>query len=366
MIRWPWTNLHELNLSWIIQQMKSLIERVDAFGNRITAGSVDTLPAGQSASVIIRGGLDDGLTFDFQIPRGNTGATGPQGPQGVQGPKGDSGNSFTIKGLVASVNDLPANASVGDAYGVGTSSSNEIYLFNGLTWDNMGPLSGPQGAQGPQGPQGEKGDPGQGIVYYATCTTGSSVEVKDAVSDGDEIFLNVGDVVAVRFSEGNIHLSPSLHVDDNGTYPIYGWKNTSGDVEGAPLIDRNVTVLFKYDGFAFNIIGGPVGAAVTDGVPKSGILSALQASRLNFGYQEIPANTTTAVQISLTKNGAQPFVNVCAWAMTALTYELLKPGTDYEASMNIMATGNTTLTFRLLSARQYPVYVVVTGNAAVH
>lgn len=290
MIKWPWTNLHELNLDWIIQKMKELEEKVTGYAKNVTASAVTGAP-GSAAAATVTGDLEEGVNFTFTIPRGATGATGAKG---------------------------------------------------------------------------DKGDPGQGIVYYATCTTGSSVEVKDAVSDGDEIFLNVGDVVAVKFSEGNIHYSPSLHVDDNGTYPIYGWKNTSGDVEGSPLIDRNVTVLFRYDGFAFNIIGGPVSAAVTDGVPKSGLLSALQASRLNFGYQEIPANTTTAVHISLTKNGAQPFVNVCAWAMTARTYELLKPGTDYEASMNIMATGSTTLTFRLLSSRDYPVYVVVTGNAAVH
>ena len=91
MILWPWSNLHELNLDWIIQKMKELIERVDAFGDRITVGSVETLPAGQAASVIITGGLDDGLTFDFQIPRGNTGATGPQGPQGETGATGAAG-----------------------------------------------------------------------------------------------------------------------------------------------------------------------------------------------------------------------------------------------------------------------------------
>lgn len=91
MIRWPWTNLHELNLDWIIQKMKELIERVDAFGDRITVGSVETLPAGQAASVAIRGNLDDGLEFDFEIPRGNTGATGPQGPQGETGATGATG-----------------------------------------------------------------------------------------------------------------------------------------------------------------------------------------------------------------------------------------------------------------------------------
>lgn len=294
-IRWPFTTLQNMNLNWLLQQMKTLIEKVNAFGNKITVGSVETLPAGQAASVTISGDLDEGLTFNFEIPRGNTGATGATGEKG------------------------------------------------------------------------EKGDPGHGIVYHAVCTTGASVTAKTAVSDSEDITaLSEGDVIAVRFSDGNIAYSPTLQIDTTEAYPLMGWKDTSGNIEGAPLIDRNVTVLLRFDGTQFKILGAPAAAAVTDGVPKSGLLSALQASRLNFGYQEIPANTTTAVQISLTKNGAQPFVNVSAWAMTALTYELLTPGTDYEASMNIMATGNTTLTFRLLTARDYPVYVVVTGNAAVH
>lgn len=102
MIRWPWTNLHELNLDWIIQKMKELIERVNAFGDRITVGSVETLPAGSAASVVIRGNLDDGLAFDFEIPRGDRGATGPQGPQGEtgatgpQGPQGPAGQDGTM------------------------------------------------------------------------------------------------------------------------------------------------------------------------------------------------------------------------------------------------------------------------------
>lgn len=291
MIRWPWTNLHEMNLDWILQKMKELEEKITGYAKNVTASAVTGAP-GSAAAATVTGDLEEGVNFTFTIPRGATGATGPQGPQGV---------------------------------------------------------------------------PGQGVIYHAVCTSNSSLAAKTAVSDNENISaLTAGDVIAVRFSEGNINYSPTLQIDTADAYPIMGFKDTSGDIEGAPLIDRNVTVLLRFDGTQFKILSGPAATAVTDGVPKSGYLSALQASRLNFGYQEIPANTTRAVNISLTKNGTQPFVNVCAWAMTALTYELLRPGTDYEASMNIMASGNTTLTFRLLTARDYPVYVVVTGNAAVH
>lgn len=126
MIRWPWSNLHEMNLNWIIQKMKELIERVDAFGDRISVGSVETLPAGQAASVTVTGGLDDGLQFDFQIPRGNTGATGPQGPQGETGATG---------------------------------------------------ATGPQGPQGPAGPTGPQGPAGANAILTST-----SISVESSVT----------------------------------------------------------------------------------------------------------------------------------------------------------------------------------------
>jgi len=90
-IKWPFTMLQSMNLNWLLEQMKTLIEKVNAFGDKVTVGSVETLPAGSAASVTVSGDLDEGLTFNFEIPRGNTGATGPTGPQGPQGATGATG-----------------------------------------------------------------------------------------------------------------------------------------------------------------------------------------------------------------------------------------------------------------------------------
>lgn len=110
-----------------------------------------------------------------QGEQGLTGATGPQGIQGPQGPKGDKGDpgaegtSFQVLGLYATLADLESahpTGNRGDAYAVGTSSSNVIYNWdiNALEWRDLGSLQGPQGEQGPQGIQGPKGDQGiQGI-----------------------------------------------------------------------------------------------------------------------------------------------------------------------------------------------------------
>ena len=90
------------------------------------------------------------------------------GPPGPQGPKGDPGDSYTVKGLYATLSALQAAhpmGSEGDAWFVGTSDSNVVYQWDvdQSAWVNVGALKGPKGDKGdtgPQGPQGSKGEKG--------------------------------------------------------------------------------------------------------------------------------------------------------------------------------------------------------------
>ena len=171
---------------------------------------VDTLPAGQSATVENVGTQQD-VRLVFGIPQGQqgiqgeTGATGPQGEQGIQGPQGDQGiqgqqgvqgpqgikgeqgpagedgRSFQIVAHVDSADDLPAPSSLflGKAYSVGTQLPNDIYICmeqdGTLDWYNEGPIQGPRGEkgeQGIQGPQGEQGIQGPQGIQGATGPQG--------------------------------------------------------------------------------------------------------------------------------------------------------------------------------------------------
>ena len=113
------------------------------------------------------------------------------GPPGPQGPKGDPGDSYTVKGLYATLSALQVahpTGSEGDAWFVGTSDSNVVYQWDvdQAEWVNVGALKGPKGDKGdtgatgpqgdqgpkgdkgdtgPQGPQGEKGDKGDAFTY---------------------------------------------------------------------------------------------------------------------------------------------------------------------------------------------------------
>lgn len=98
-----------------------------------------------------------------QGPKGDKGDVGPVGPQGPRGEKGEQGNdgtSLNILGTKESEADLPLSAEKNDAYLI----NGEMWVFDGMNWNNAGKIQGPQGPQGPVGPQGPKGDPGpQGI-----------------------------------------------------------------------------------------------------------------------------------------------------------------------------------------------------------
>lgn len=101
-------------------------------------------------------------------PTGPIGATGPQGPTGIgapgasgplgaTGPNGPAGPVGTIVlGTVADVASLPPSANVGEGYVV-TAEANDVYVWNGSSWNSIGPVQGPEGPPGPAGPQGATG-----------------------------------------------------------------------------------------------------------------------------------------------------------------------------------------------------------------
>lgn len=95
--------------------------------------------------------------------KGEPGPMGPEGRQGIQGPKGDKGDQgpagtgINFRGKVdtqTELNSKPKNK--GDAYTLGAT----MYVYDGSTWVNSGPLQGPKGDKGDAGPQGPVGPQG--------------------------------------------------------------------------------------------------------------------------------------------------------------------------------------------------------------
>jgi hypothetical protein len=94
-------------------------------------------------------------------PQGERGSQGEAGPAGPQGAKGDPGAGVHVTGSVPEEEDLPATAEEGDAYIV--TSTGHLWVWDGDSFVDTGPVQGPQGPQGdtgPTGPQGPQGPPG--------------------------------------------------------------------------------------------------------------------------------------------------------------------------------------------------------------
>lgn len=80
---YPWTNLHELNLNWILSQIRQLTKQVSKFVN-LTA-SAHSVPYGTDPTVDVTGGTgNDPYNLDFGIPESASSAVNT-----VNGQSGD-------------------------------------------------------------------------------------------------------------------------------------------------------------------------------------------------------------------------------------------------------------------------------------
>ena len=117
--------------------------------------------AGSNASVTV-----EGNTFNFTIPKGNTGAQGPQGPTGKTGPQGPTGNTG------------PAGND-GGYYTPSVNTSGDLTWTaskSGMKSVASANIRGPQGIQGPAGAAGKDGAPGTAAtITGATATVDASI-----------------------------------------------------------------------------------------------------------------------------------------------------------------------------------------------
>lgn len=162
----PYTEYHQLNLDWLISEMKKLVEAWEGFNGHVDAEAYASI----NPEVTVTGDLQTGLTFSFGLPRGTPGTTGATGPAGVGvasatvtasgdfsitltdgtviplgNIKGPAGNNFTIIDVLSSPSDLPATGTAGDAYEVYNAGVYDIYVWSDSAndWVNVGTFSSP-------------------------------------------------------------------------------------------------------------------------------------------------------------------------------------------------------------------------------
>lgn len=162
----PYSNVHELNLDWIIEKMKYLIDQWESYGTEVDADAV----AGLTPDVSVEGDLKTGLTFHFTLVQGPQGDEGPQGVSVTMATmdanyqltlyfsdgttwtspslKGATGSGLQILDEYATLAALQAahpTGDAGDAYLVGTSPNFTLYIWStsGNAWVDGGALTNP-------------------------------------------------------------------------------------------------------------------------------------------------------------------------------------------------------------------------------
>lgn len=163
----PWTNIHQLNLDWVIKTVKKMKEEWDSFGYKVTASAQKGTPT----DVEVSGNLKDGVNFNFTIEPGEKGDTGPQGVsvenirmtsqyrlifdmsdgsaipiwQSIRGPQGEGLKILDVFSTLAMLQRVHPTGQPGDMYLVGSNNSYILYLWSedSNAWAEGGTLSSP-------------------------------------------------------------------------------------------------------------------------------------------------------------------------------------------------------------------------------
>ena len=110
------------------------------------------------------------VSEDGELRWSNNGQLPNPAPVNIKGPPGEG---LTIKGIAATVEELPAAAAQGDVWLVGSGSPYTGYVRNNGAWVSIGELS--VGPAGPQGPPGEPGAPGADGTTFTPSVSSAGV-----------------------------------------------------------------------------------------------------------------------------------------------------------------------------------------------
>lgn len=240
----------------------------------------------------------------IQGTQGIQGDLGIQGTQGLQGTKGDQGASINILGSVPDVNVDPPDdpqttlntnfpgAVVNDA--VIDQTLGDLWVYDGIQWNNVGQIVGPagnpgsQGIQGIQGLQGEQGIQGfdgplglsgpqgiqgvQGLVgapqeWYVRTTNYTAI-------NGDRIIANSSGGSFTITLPAAPTVGYYVQITDGGDWELNNvtiarnGSTIEGETNDFILDVSNITTEFIYDGSTWQVTStlGPVGFQGIQGV----------------------------------------------------------------------------------------------------
>lgn len=259
--------------------------------------------------------------------QGPQGEVGPAGPQGIQGLQGQPGVGITFQGNVPTTNDLPANASQGDAYIVQADDS--LHVYDGSQFVSGGSIQGPQGPQGIQGvtgPQGAQGNPGeqgpqgaQGIqgIPGASVTSLNISDTVIAATLSDATSIN-GTVSMSLNSLSDVDITNTAHTLSDGYVLTYDTQHNHWHPEPVTSTVSNVSLNNLSD------VSAPA-PSLNDGLYYNTVTASWEARPLNKNTDNYLLVSATANTVTLTKSNVlddNKFVYIYTNSGSSLTLNL--------------------------------------------
>ena len=250
----PYTNFHEMNLDWILQELKKLVDEWDSFGGTVSA----TAHVSASPEVSVSGDLKDGLAFDFGLVQGPRGQAGAPGPEGPEGPPGTGLEILDEYATLADLQTAHPTGSAGDMYLVGTGGSYTLYLWSTdqSAWVNGGSLTSPAPststpAMNGTASAGSSANYSRGDHVHPSDTSKLDVSAVDgvyAVESGSQVMLTatetpVADAIVKYDSVGDIHgkdVYASSGLIATGNVIAGGDATITGDVSAVDITASGV------------------------------------------------------------------------------------------------------------------------------
>lgn len=145
--KYPYTNFHEMNLDWMLNELKYLVDEWVKFEHTYSEVTAEAYNNPEAVATVEK--TSSGLHFEFGLPKGERGERGIRGEKGEKGEKGDTGSGLEIKDVYETLAELkqahPTGVE-GDMYLVGANNSYELYIWSTSENDYVqgGSLSSPQ------------------------------------------------------------------------------------------------------------------------------------------------------------------------------------------------------------------------------
>ena len=250
----PYTNFHEMNLDWILQELKKLVDEWDSFSGTVSASA----HVSASPEVSVSGDLKDGLSFDFGLVQGPRGFTGPEGPEGPEGPQGNGLEILDEYTTLADLQTAHPTGSAGDMYLVGSGGSFTLYLWSTdqSAWVDGGALTSPapytsSPAMDGSASAGSSANYSRGDHVHPSDTSKLDVSAVDgiyAVESGSQVMLTasetpIADAVVKYDSVGDIHgtdIYASSDIISTGHVIAGGDATITGDVSATDITASGV------------------------------------------------------------------------------------------------------------------------------